>query len=129
MATVTRTLKNGGDTGKLDRAEVRAVTAAIAEGRTADVLSGAVLKQFRAARKRKSMPDYDVGVEDAGIRRVGTKTADVGPSTGRVLTVDRKGKSIPKAIRRRADGKIVSVTVSSERAASEKGKAASRSKK
>jgi anthranilate phosphoribosyltransferase len=56
MPAVTRTLKKGGDTGKLDRAEVRAVTAAIAEGRAADVLSGAVLQQFRAMRKRKSMP-------------------------------------------------------------------------
>jgi anthranilate phosphoribosyltransferase len=49
---VTRTLKKGADTGKLDRAEVRAVTAAINAGRTADVLSGAVLEQVRAAGKK-----------------------------------------------------------------------------
>lgn len=53
MTRVTRTLKNGGDTGTLDRAEVREVTAAIQAGRIADVLSGAVLQQFRAARRRK----------------------------------------------------------------------------
>jgi anthranilate phosphoribosyltransferase len=53
MTRVTRTLKNGGDTGTLDRAEVREVTAAIQAGRVADVLSGAVLQQFRAARNPK----------------------------------------------------------------------------
>ena len=55
---VTRTLKKGTDTGKLNRAEVRAVTAAITEGRTADVLTGRVLEQFRAAGKSKRGGKY-----------------------------------------------------------------------
>jgi hypothetical protein len=53
VAAVTRTLKKGADTGRLNRDEVRAVTRAIREGRTEDVLSGRVLREFRAATKRK----------------------------------------------------------------------------
>jgi hypothetical protein len=125
MATVTRTLKSGGDTGKLNRAEVRAVTAAIAEGRTADVLSGAVLKQFRAARKRKPGTNHGVPGENAFVRTDGLDhKAGTAFATGR-----NKGRSIPKTIRRRDDGKIVTASVASERAAPEKAKASSRSKK
>ncbi|HEX2079360.1 MAG TPA: hypothetical protein VHG08_16665 [Longimicrobium sp.] len=52
MPIVTRTLKKGGDTGKLNRDEVRAVTLAIREGRIDEVLSGEVLQQARAAAKK-----------------------------------------------------------------------------
>lgn len=129
MAAVTRTLKKGGDTGKLDRAEVRAVTAAIAEGRTADVLSGAVLKQFRAATKRKPDSDHTVLGENSFVRTV-TKTAGLDHKAGTAFPTGRnKAKSIPKTIRRRDDGTIVTVTVASERAVPEKVKASSRSKK
>jgi hypothetical protein len=128
MATVTRTLKTGGDTGKLNRAEVRAVTAAIAEGRTADVLSGAVLKQFRAARKRKPGTDHSVFGENAFVQTV-TKTAGRDHKAGTAFATGRnKGESIPKTIRRRDDGKIVTASVASDRAAPEKAKASSRSK-
>jgi|GEM_PF-4545527 len=61
MRRVTRTLKKGGDTGRLNRDEVRAVTRAISEGRTEDVLSGRVLQEFRAAKAKK-----------VGARKVGT---------------------------------------------------------
>lgn len=54
MRSVTRTLKTGGDTGKVNREEVRAVTRAIREGRTEDVLSGRVLQQARASRSGKT---------------------------------------------------------------------------
>lgn len=53
MNRVTRTLKTGGDTGKVDRDEVRAVTIAIREGRTEHVVSGKVLAEFRAERARR----------------------------------------------------------------------------
>ena len=54
MRSVTRTLKTGGDTGKVNRDEVRAVTRAIREGRTEDVLSGRVLQQARASSSGKN---------------------------------------------------------------------------
>lgn len=95
MRKVTRTLKNGGDTGTLNRDEVRAVTAAIAEGRTADVLSGAVLKQFRAARKRKASTGYDVALKDLGIKQVAI-TADTDRSVTRDFSSGRKDRSIAK---------------------------------
>lgn len=54
MRAVTRTLKSGGDTGKLNRDEVRAVTRALREGRTEDVISGRVLEQARASKSGKN---------------------------------------------------------------------------
>ena len=54
MTAVTRTLQKGDDTGRLNRDEVRAVTRAIREGRTEDVLSGRVLREFRAAKAKKN---------------------------------------------------------------------------
>jgi hypothetical protein len=48
MRKVTRKLVQGGDTGRVDRDEVRAVTRAIREGRVEDVLSGRVLDEVRA---------------------------------------------------------------------------------
>lgn len=50
MASVTRTVKKGSDTGRVDRDEVRAVTIALREGRTEDVVSGRVLREVRSAR-------------------------------------------------------------------------------
>jgi hypothetical protein len=50
MSRVTRTLKKGGDGGRLNRDEVRAVTIALREGRREDVISGRVLQEVRAAR-------------------------------------------------------------------------------
>lgn len=54
MSRVTRTLKKGGDTGRVNREEVRAVTIAIREGRTEDVLSSRVLQEARAAAAARS---------------------------------------------------------------------------
>ena len=126
MAAVTRTLKKGGETGKLDRAEVRAVTAAIAEGRTDDVLSGAVLKQFRAARRKESGVDYGVLVTDVDVQREVTKTADARRSAGTGSGTGRKGGSIAK---RGDGGRVVTFSSPTGGAAAEKGKAPSRSKK
>lgn len=50
MSRVTRTLKKGGDAGRLNRDDVRAVTIALREGRHHDVVSGRVLQEARAAR-------------------------------------------------------------------------------
>ena len=50
MSRVTRTLKKGGDAGRLNRDDVRAVTIALREGRRDDVISGRVLQEARAAR-------------------------------------------------------------------------------
>jgi hypothetical protein len=95
MAPVTRTLKKGGDTGKLDRAEVRAVTAAISAGRTADVLSGAVLQQFRAARKHKSVTRHET-LQDLGIESV-THTITLERSAGTPLNSGGKATSVSRA--------------------------------
>jgi hypothetical protein len=65
MSRVTRTLQLGGDTGKVNRDEVRAVTIAIREGRTEDVLSGRVLQEFRAAAARRSRKSASTKSESA----------------------------------------------------------------
>ncbi len=128
MATVTRTLKKGGDTGRLNRDEVRAVTAAIAEGRTAEVLSGAVLKQFRAAKKRGALADYEAFCENVAVRRVATKTTTLERSARTVPDTGRTAKPTSKDVPRRGGGDVT-ITVPSGRAAPGKGKASSRSKK
>lgn len=88
MATITRTLKKGKDTGKLNRAEVRAVTAAIRDGRTADVLSGRVLQQFRASRDAGG-PASGHASNGKPSRAVGTQ----GQATVRTAAVNRDGSA------------------------------------
>jgi hypothetical protein len=128
MPTVTRTLQKGGDTGKLDRGEVRAVTAAIAEGRTAEVLSGAVLKQFRAARKKGALGNYEAFGENVAVRRVATKTTTLERSARTVPDTGRTARPTWKDVPGRVDGGDT-ITVPSGPAAPAKGKASSRSKK
>ena len=112
MPTVTRTLKKGTDTGRLNRAEVRAVTAAIQAGRTDDVVSGAVLQQFRAALKSKS-PSFSALAKDLGI--------DV-----KTITVERSARAGEKA---KAAANGLAKTSKSSGRAREKGSATARAKK
>jgi hypothetical protein len=98
MAMVTRTLKKGTDTGRLNRAEVRAVTAAIQAGRTSDVISGAVLKQFRATQNNASSSTF---FDDLKIRR-DNATITFERSAERALEAGKKVKSGSEALNKTA---------------------------